>query len=106
MKKILTLTVIGLFLFSSMGMAGEYGSNLRRNLWRGFKNIVGSPLEIPITVQEYHEGPGKPFIRHFGGALDGSGKMLLRAGSGLWDWLVAWIPDNQQGMLPDPETLF
>ena len=102
MKKCLVFILLIMVSLSGNAFAGEYG----KNLWRGFKNIIGSPLEIPITVQEYHEGPGKPVIRHLAGAVDGSMKMVLRAGSGLWDWLFGWIPNHQEGLPLDPETLF
>lgn len=86
--------------------SGTYLENMKGTLLRGVKNVLGSPLEIPITIQEYHEGAGRPVIRHMAGAIDGLFRMVVRAGSGAWDFIAALIPGHQEGMPPDPETLF
>lgn len=86
--------------------SGDYVENMKRDLLRGVKNVIGSPLEIPITVQEYHEKAGRPVIRHIAGLLDGGFQMATRFGSGAWDFVAAFIPGHQQGMPVDPETLF
>ena len=116
MKKIM-IFVLAITMFCAFtplyagGGAGTQGSstyttNMKSTLVRGLKNIVGSPLEIPITIQEYHEKEGKPVIRHVAGLVDGSFQTVLRFGSGAWDLVAAFLPGHQEGMPVDPETLF
>ena len=88
------------------GSSDDYWGNMGETLLRGFKNVVSSPAEIPMTIQEYHEGAGKPVIRHIAGLIDGSFQMVVRAGSGMWDFVAAFLPGHQDGMPVDPETLF
>jgi len=85
---------------------GGYFKNLQHDYKRGMVNILTSPAEIPITIQEYHEGAGRPLIRHLAGAVDGAFRMFTRAASGAWDLVFGWIPGDQEGFPPDPETLF
>lgn len=91
---------------SSSSASGSYGENMKNSLLRGVKNIIGSPLEIPITIQEYHEQAGKPVVRHVAGFVDGLFQGVVRFGSGAWDFVAAFIPGHQEGMPVDPETLF
>ena len=86
--------------------AESYLGNMQRNAVRGFKNIIGAPLEIPITIQEHHESAGYPVIRQTEGLFAGGFRMLKRFGSGVWDYAVLWIPGDQDGVPPKPETLF
>ncbi len=103
---ILTL-VFGLFLSGRAWAAeGTYWGNWKRDSGRGVKNVLSSPLEIPITVQAYHEKAGYPVVRHTAGFFDGVVKFVERAGSGLWDLITMWIPGDQEGLPPKPETLF
>lgn len=104
--------IAAVFLFAAIFPAAAYAdsayvSNMKHNLGRGFKNILTSPLEIPITMQEYHESAGKPYLRQMVGFLDGTFQMLTRAGSGVWDIVIAsWIPGAQEGFQQNPEILF
>lgn len=86
--------------------ASPYSDNLRHDLKRGVKNILTSPLEIAVGFQEYHERAGWPFVRQGIGILEGTGKMVLRLGSGAVDLGAAWIPGLQQGFPVKPEQLF
>jgi len=86
--------------------AGEYVANMKRNLVRGAKNIVSAPAEIVISVKKYHQQPGQPGIRHLQGFADGTIAFVQRGFSGLWDFVVAFIPSDQEGMPVEPETLF
>ena len=107
MKKLCALLLIIMLAFSvTPAFASEYTDNMQYTLTRGFKNIISCVLELPITIQEYHEGPGKPGIRHIRGVFDGVFQTVIRAGSGVWDILAAFIPGQQDGMPVDPETLF
>ena len=95
--------------FADHHMAGgsnDYLANMQADFVRGLKNLVGAVFEIPITIQEYHEKEGKPVIRHVAGLVDGSFQGLLRAGSGAWDFVAAFLPGHQEGMPVEPETLF
>ncbi len=108
MKKTASLLLIfGLLTFWVLpAMASEYQDNMKRDLVRGFKNVVGFPLEVPITIQEYHEKAGRPVIRHISGLVDGTFRGIVRLGSGLWDFVAAFLPGHQEGMPVKPETLF
>ena len=117
MKKISVLMLIlSLALVATPAIAGEHGGEhggssmylhqMQSTLVRGVKNILGAPLEIPITIQEYHEGSGRPVIRHAAGLIDGLFQGVVRLGSGAWDMVAALIPGHQEGLPVDPETLF
>ena len=113
MKKIVLLILIaGIVIIATPAFAatatsgGDYQSNMQKDLLRGFKNVLGAPLEIPITIQEYHQKAGKPVIRHIAGLIDGTFQGVVRGGSGLWDFIAAFLPGHQEGMPVDPETLF
>lgn len=96
------------FSASSAAFAQEssYFGSLGRAWKRGLTNIVTSPLEIPVTVREYHSKEGRPVIRHSAGFVDGTFQMLERLGSGVFDLLVSPIPGQQEGIAVEPETLF
>ena len=81
-------------------------ANMQADFVRGFKNLAGAIFEIPITIQEYHEGSGRPVIRHAAGLIDGLFQGVVRLGSGAWDMVAALIPGHQEGLPVDPETLF
>lgn len=101
------ILILLMFVVSTQALSAEesYTQNLKRDLSRGLINIVSSPLEIPITMQKYHEQAGYPGVRHIEGFFDGTFRMLERAGSGIWDWIVAWIPGDQDGIPPEPEII-
>ena len=108
MKKFAQAAVmVAVFSFPTLGWAaGGYWANMLHDDVRGVKNVLSSPLEIPITVGEYDQKPGRPFVRQMAGAADGIVQMAARAGSGLWDFLAALVPGNQEGLPVEPETLF
>lgn len=84
----------------------EYQGKLERGLARGLKNIIGAPLEIPLTIQRYHEGEGRPVIRHTAGFVDGTFRMIARFVNGVMDTLMVTSPGEQDGLPMEPETLF
>ena len=87
--------------------SGTYFENMGRNFKRGFTNILSSPLEIPITIKQYHyEKEGAPILRGIVGFLDGTFQMGLRLGSGAYDVLVAFLPWEQDVAPLEPGTLF
>lgn len=96
------------FLSAAPAAASQpsHWQNLKNDYVRGFKNIVSSPLEIPVTIREYHAGKGLPVVRHLGGAVDGTFRTLLRLTSGAWDLVAGWVPGAQDGFPVEPETLF
>src|SRR3989338_1774374 len=100
------IIIIGIMGISTPLHAGEYGKAVAYNLKRGIKNVIGSPLEIPVTIQDYHEQAGPPFIRHMIGFAGGTFRMVARFGSGAWDLVAAWIPNLQKGLPVKPETFF
>ncbi len=84
----------------------SYGAAMKRDLGRGFKNVISFPLEIPMTIQEYHEAPGLPAARHLAGFADGIFQGVARFGSGAWDFVAALTPGIQEGLPVQPQTLF
>lgn len=92
---------------TSMREEPGYFNNLARNWGRGLTNIVSSPLEIPVTIAQYHkEDPNPPGIKHAAGLTDGVLRVVTRALSGVWDLVVSVIPGDQDGALMNPPTLF
>jgi len=84
-----------------------YFANMANDWRRGITNIVSSPLEIPITVMNYHrEDKNPPVIKHAAGFFDGIIRTVARCGSGIWDIVVSFIPGDQEGAPVKPETLF
>jgi hypothetical protein len=105
-KQALLLSFLIMALVSGRAEAGTYAESLRYGLKRGVKNALSSPAEILIGIQDYHERAGWPYARQGIGFLVGTGKMLLRLGSGVVDLGAAWIPGLQEGLPVEPETLF
>ncbi len=99
---------VGIVLAASGSVSAgvEYQSKLEQGLTRGFKNIVGAPLEIPVTIAHYNAGPGRPVIRHVGGFFDGFFRMVEREVNGLFDTVLVFLPGEQDGHPMTPETLF
>lgn len=98
---LLLLTV----LFPVPAQAG-YWKNLGYDWKRGFKNIISSPLEIPVTIKEHHDGPSYPVVKHLTGLADGIFQGIARLGSGAWDFPAGLLPGIQEGLPVTPETLF
>jgi putative exosortase-associated protein (TIGR04073 family) len=71
---------------------------------RGLKNVVAAVAEIPRGMsQDMDEEP--PVYGAIMGIFKGSGKAVVRALSGIYDIIVAPVP-NAKTFPPDPETLF
>lgn len=106
--KTLVLLSAVFFMAASSASAGEasYPVQFGRALKRGLTNAVTAPLEIPITMQEYHEKAGRPGLRHAVGFVDGTAQLVERFGSGVFDIISAPIPGQQNGVPVKPETLF
>ena len=86
--------------------ANEYTTQMKRDIVRSTTNLVSSPAEILVTVQKYHrEHPAPPVIREMAGFVDGLFRFVTRFGSGAWDAQAAFIPGDQEGIPPSPETL-
>ncbi len=87
--------------------AGDgYFAKNRSTFARGFKNIVGAPLEIPVTMGHYSRGDGRPVIREMAGFFDGVFRMVSREVNGLFDAVMSFVPGEQDGYPVQPETLF
>ena len=105
--RFILLLGIGLTLMTHSALAGaEYQGKLETGLSRGVRNIIGAPLEIPVTICHYHQGEGRPVIRHAAGFFDGTFRMVSREVNGLMDALLVLVPGEQDGIPLDPETLF
>jgi len=97
----------GLTLMSHSALAGtEYQGKLETGLSRGVRNILGAPLEIPVTIHKYHLADGRPVIRHTAGLFDGTIRMVAREVNGIMDTLLVLMPGEQDGIPMNPETLF
>ena len=79
---------------------------MRQSLKRGILNMASAPLEIPRAVQESHERAGYPVVRHTVGLFEGAFRTVHRFGSGLWDFLAAFLPGRQKAIAIEPEVLF
>ena len=87
--------------------AGDsYQEKNQSALVRGFKNIVGAPLEIPVTMVHYSQGDGRPVIREIAGFFDGAVRTVAREVNGLFDAFMSFVPGEQDGYPLKPETLF
>ena len=110
MKKILFLfLVFSSFVFIQAAFAeveNSYQQNMQYDLVRSVKNILGAPLEIPYTMNNYRESQQRPVIRETAGFFSGVFRMISREGSGMADFLCAFMPGNQEGFPVTPETLF
>ena len=112
MKKTALCLLLGIVIISSLPARAfandfkDYWKAMGHDFWRGFKNVISAPAEIPISIQKAHESAGRPVVRHMRGVIEGISRMVERAGSGLWDFLVGWVPGAQEGVPPKPETLF
>lgn len=97
-----------LVLQSSVGWANEwsdYFSNFGHDLVRGTRNILGAPLEIPRAVDSADKTDESPTVRAYKGFSEGAFNSIRRFGAGLWDWLIAPIPGQQEGLTLHPDTL-
>lgn len=83
-----------------------YWKNLGYDWTRGVKNMVSSPLEIPLTIKEHHDGPAYPVVSQVTGFFDGVFQGIARLGSGAWDFPAGLLPGVQEGLPVVPETLF
>ena len=110
MKRLIAFLLVAAMVFPAVAFAGGnssgYFKNMGQDYWRGLKNVITGPLEIPITVQDYHEQAGAPVIRHLAGFVDGTFRALTRMGSGLFDFMAGVLPGYQEGFPVKPETLF
>ena len=105
----------GLIFFLALGILtgrpllwadDSYQAKNQSTLVRGFKNIVGAPLEIPVTMTQYSRGDGRPVIREIAGFFDGVFRMGAREANGLFDAVMSFVPGEQDGYPVQPETLF
>ena len=85
--------------------AGTYFGNMLTAHKRGVTNIVTGIAEIPMAIQDAH-GEGVVGLNYLQAAVVGTGKAVVRILSGIWDVPAGFIPGLQQGLPPDPETLF
>ena len=91
--------------FYSQAAEEKYTEQLKRDVVRSTTNLVSSPAEILVTVQKYHREPGPAVFREIAGFVDGVFRTITRFGSGAWDAPAAFIPGEQEGIPPQPETL-
>lgn len=107
MRKIVSFLLCASMISVPCASAAEgYLNGLKDAYVRGFKNIFGAPIEIPYTIQQYHEERGRPGIRQTAGFIDGSFRMIRRLGAGAWDLTGGLIPGYQEGIPMEPETFF
>ena len=105
MRKLVFAGFLFLAVVPLPAYGGTYDENLARDFGRGFKNVAFCWLEIPVTMGEYHRGPGRPLVRHGAGFADGVFQTIERFGSGAWDFAAGLIPGQQEGLPVEPEVL-
>jgi len=106
MKKVCSLVIAIILIFSQSAFAGEYTDEMSEKLKRGLTNIVTSIAEVGKTMQEEMENDPDflPFDT-VAGFINGSILAINRAVRGVYDVAVAAIP-NAKTFPPDPEYLF
>ena len=93
--------------FAAGGEWEAYFSKAGHTFSRGVQNALTFYMEIPITIQEYHDSDeGRAGFRHIAGFADGAMRAFHRAGSVVFDLTWAFIPEHQDGSNITPETLF
>jgi putative exosortase-associated protein (TIGR04073 family) len=107
MKRYSMVAIMCLFVLSMVMpcSAGEFTDQMKAKLSRGVKNVFGSLGEIGKAMSEQMETDTNPVYGACNGIFQGSGKALVRAGSGLYDIVVAPVP-HAKTFPPQPETLF
>ncbi|MDD5085065.1 MAG: hypothetical protein PHE61_03360 [Candidatus Omnitrophica bacterium] len=83
----------------------EYEANMKKTLDRGYRNMLFSPGEVVIGIQDNTKPGTIPVVNVFWGFGMGLLKGMRRLGSGSWDVVAAFIPHQQQGMPVNPETI-
>ena len=103
---VVMLSVLLLLAGASEARAESYFKDMMQAFARGGKNLAGAPLEIPLTIREYRDKEQTPIFTYYQGFMDGSLQALNRFVSGGWDIFAAFIPGLQEGIPPEPVTLF
>lgn len=83
----------------------EYEANMKKTLDRGYRNVLFSPGEVAIGIQDNTKPGTIPVVNVLWGCGIGLLKGMRRLGSGGWDLIAAFIPHQQQGMPVNPETI-
>jgi len=105
--KLAFILVMSLMLQASSALAEEenwYIENWKYDFKRANKNVLSSPLEIPVAIDKHAERKGLPFVRHITGLGEGSVEAVSRVMNAAWDYVFMWIPGSQEGAPLDPET--
>ena len=97
--------VLVLAMIPQFAFAGSYTDDMMKTEKRGITNIATGLLEIPMGIRDAGK-KGTPGLNYVEGLLRGTGKALVRTGSGVWDVPAGLIPGLQAGMPPKPATLF
>jgi len=71
-------------------------------LGRGLGNVVGGPLEIPVTIQKLTASTRDPLTGLFTGLILGAFKAVIRTGTGIYEAVTFLIPcpDDYAPILP------
>ena len=82
----------------------SYKEETTEKISRGLANILSSFGEIPKGIADSTEDVEYPVYETFEGLFTGVGKTVVRLMSGIYDIVVAAIP-NAKTFPPDPERL-
>jgi putative exosortase-associated protein (TIGR04073 family) len=104
MVRIIAIVLGIMVVCTGMCYAGDYVNQMNEKIVRGVKNVVSSPAEIGHTMTTEME-QGIPVYNAITGMIKGVGHAVVRAGSGLYDIIVAPVP-KAKTYPPTPETLF
>jgi len=99
--------VMVIILFISLCIpcfAEEYKEETQKKFSRGLANVLSAFGEIPKTIVEETKDVEVPIYEPIEGLFKGVGKTLVRLISGVYDLVVAPIP-NIKTFPPDPEFL-
>ncbi len=110
MKRLLgiVIVVLSMTLYAPQSVHAEetYFERLPQTFVRGIRNVLTSPLEIPYRVGEHHNSSQRPMFREMAGFVHGLFGFATRISSGAWDMGMAFLPGFQEGIPPDPETIY
>jgi hypothetical protein len=115
MRKIFAVLILA-FCFSGQVQAypakviskeiNQYFKNMSCDYARGFNNVADAPLEYYNAQKEYEQQQkGRPVVRNITGFVDGTFRVIERAGSGVWDFFAGLLPGDQDGIPAKPETI-
>jgi len=112
MKHIVTLLMVGVFVmtfcvssYAQEEDKGSYGEEVSYKFKRGVVNVFSCIAEVGKGINDEMNASDNQLFGGLTGVFTGTGKMILRATSGIYDIVVSPIP--QMPTFPvEPELLY